>query len=136
MNDEQTVRLGPWYGLVCFGGGSILTVAISTLDSGRGPLSGIQPFTGLTVLFWAVLGAVTGGYILMGRGWRALERAPRVRLAAAFFALVWASLFAMMMTTPAAAGLIVLLGIAAAIVFIAHGLEQRPRNQDGGEIFP
>jgi len=40
------------------------------------------------------------------------------------------------MTTPAAAGLIVLLGIAAAIVFIAHGLEQRPRNQDGGEIFP
>ena len=91
---------------------------------------------GLTVLFWTVLGIVTGDYILIGRGWRTIDRSGRVRLALAYLALAWAGLFAIVMTTPAAIGLIVLLGIAAAIGFIAYGLEHRPRNQDEGEIFP
>ncbi len=136
MNEKSSIQLGPWYGLLCFGAGSILTVVIATIDSGWGPLSGINPLMGLTVLFWTVLGSVTGAYILIGRGWRAIDRSARVRLALAYLALVWAGLFAIVMTTPAAVGLIVFLGIAAAIGFIAYGLEHRPRNQDEGEIFP
>ena len=91
---------------------------------------------GLTVLFWTVLGIVTGAYILIGRGWRAVDRSARVRLALAYLVLVWAGLFAIVMTTPAVVGLVVFLGIAVAIGFIAYGLEHRPRNQDEGEIFP
>ncbi len=136
MSDKQPVQLGPWYGLLCFGAGSILTIVIATIDRGWGPLSGISPLVGLTVLFWTVLGIVAAAYILIGRGWRALERSIRMRLAAAYCVLVWAGLFAMVMTTPAAVGLVVLLGIAAGIVFIAVGLEHRSRNRDEGEIFP
>lgn len=136
MSDKQPVQLGPWYGLLCFGAGSILTIVIATIDRGWGPLSGVSPLVGLTVLFWMALGIVTAAYILVGRGWRALERSLRMRLAAAYCVLVWAGLFAMVMTTPAAVGLIVLLGIAAAIVFIAYGLEHRQHKPDEGDIFP
>lgn len=136
MHQHQPVYLGPWYGLLCFGAGSLLSIVIETLDSGWGPLSGIRPLVGLTVLFWTVLGGVTTAYILIGRGWRVVERRSRLRLAAAYIGLVWGGLFAMLMTTPAAIGLVVLLGVIAAIVYIAYGLEHRQRNQDESEIFP
>ena len=136
MHNHQTVSLGPWYGLLCFGAGSLLSVVISTVDSGWGPLSGIRPLVGLTVLFWTALGGVTAAYVLIGRGWRVVERRMRLRLASAYFGLVWGGLFALLMTTPAAMGLVVLLGIIAAIVYIANGLEHRQRNQDESEMFP
>ncbi|HEY4690535.1 MAG TPA: hypothetical protein VIK33_14575 [Anaerolineae bacterium] len=136
MNDKHPISLGRWYGLLCFGAGSILTIIISTIEQGWGPLSGIRPMIGMATLFWVVLGGVTGAWILLGRGWRELDRNIRIRLATAYLILGWAGLFSMTMTMPAANGLIIFLSITAAIVFIAHGLEGRQRKHDEGDIFP
>ena len=90
----------------------------------------------IALLFWTNLSAVTGAWILLAPSWRWLLRETRLRLGLAYFAVGWAGLFGVTLNTPAAVTLMVAVGVAAVIVFIAYKLEDRSRGQDNSDLFP
>ena len=136
MNEARSIQTTKWYMLLAVAAGSVLTGIIAALDRGRGPLDGASPAIGLLLLAWAVLGAVTGAWIVLAHSWRQIAREPRLRLASAYFVVGWGALFGMSIRTPVMSTLIIALGLAVAIVFLAYGLESRWRRQDKGDIFP
>ena len=150
MNNEHPIQLGKWQKLLIFAAGSVTTIILPTLAArGRAIDDGftvavneyghsISDATllwplGIVLVYWTLLCASVGVWIMVGQGWRELAHDTRLRLGLGYLAVAWSGAFAWSMNTPAINAAVGLLGIALAIVFTASWIEGRRHESD---VFP
>ncbi|HLF29211.1 MAG TPA: hypothetical protein VJG32_23020 [Anaerolineae bacterium] len=134
MNDDHPIQLGKWKILLAFAAGSILTSILARM--GVPSAYGISLLFALLLVYWILLGITAGTWIVLGRGWRVIQRDARLRLAFGYFTIAWGALVAISIDTSISTVVFIAPGLAGLVVFAAYLLEGRPRDRDEGEIFP